>query len=151
GRAALTFETVERIDAAVRRLVSRLRIREAICYQRLAMTKQAHHLFRGALAMARTASDLPEIALCLDEFAGVAWAQGAYREAQQYAEEALDLREALGDELAASMLRSMLGLIAHDLGEYEAARRLCQAALNAIDRLGNRGWRMAAAAMRLGY
>jgi predicted ATPase/transcriptional regulator with XRE-family HTH domain/Tfp pilus assembly protein PilF len=151
GRAALMFEAVEPADAAVRRLASRLRVRQATCYQRLAMTEQARHLFQGGLATARAASDLPEVALCLDELAGVAGSQGAYREAQRYAEEALGLREALGDELAASVIRSYLGLIAHDLGEYEAAHRLCQAALDVVVRSSNRGWRMAIVEMRLGY
>jgi predicted ATPase/transcriptional regulator with XRE-family HTH domain/Tfp pilus assembly protein PilF len=151
GRAALAFEAIERTDAAVDRLVSRLRVRQAIFYDRLAMTEQARHLLQAALAVARAASDQPEIAHCLEDLAGVAWAQGAYREAQHYAEEALGLHEALGDELAASMIQSMLGGIAHDLGEYDVARQLCQTAFDAAARVGSNGWRMAAVTIGLGY
>lgn len=151
GRAVLAFEAEELAATAARQLVNRLRVRQAIFYQRLALTEQARLLLHRAVVAAREMGNLPEVALCLEELAGGAFTAGAYGEAQHYYEEALDLRTTLGDEPAASMSRSMLGLIAHDRGDYVVAREYCQAAVATASRAGSPRWLVAETSMRLSY
>lgn len=150
-RASLAFEAIGQSDSHIHRLVDKLRVRQAFFYLSLALPEQARRLFEQGLVAARQVGDLPEVALCLEHLGTLAMAQGAYDEAQRSIVEALNLCEMLGNEHTASILRSILGLMAYDQGEYQAAHTLCQAALTTVARSCTHGLRRAIVTMRLGY
>jgi predicted ATPase/transcriptional regulator with XRE-family HTH domain len=109
---------------AVRRLMHRLQLAQAHCYQRLSLPEQAERRLLQVLTSARADDDQRACADSLHGLGAVAWARGAYRQARAYVDEAMRLYDMLGERAAAVLEQSALVALMADCGEYEAARVL---------------------------
>jgi predicted ATPase len=74
-------------------------------------------------ALSKASAVQPDLrAQALFAAAALAWAQGAYSDAQGYADESLTLRRELGDTRGIAASLNVLGLLAQEMGDHRAAR-----------------------------